>query len=460
MTTTSTLTATPAPAEGGPDDPVGTAPARTMRIGRIVLASLATGLVAAVLLVLAPFGPATESAAIGSVLCGFAVGWAMLGLLSARFSAQPQRWAFVPAVVMGLGGLVLVAFGATVQGTLNWIWPPVTLAVAAWMFVRVHRGIRDRFARWLLYPVIAALALASVGGGYQTIGAAADAQAYPMPGKLVDVGGHSLHLHCTGSGSPTVVVEPGGGQMSSDLGLITPAVAADTRVCVYDRAGRGWSEASPTAAHGVQMATELHTLLERVHETGPFVLAGHSFGGLYVQSFAARYPSEVAGMVLIDSTAPNAKATANAVPFVLQRTFAAISAVADLGLIRLAALMDTNESLPHRAAGESNASVATAHHLRSTIDEYATAGDSARAAASLTDFGDKPLVVLTATVGNDASWFRSQDRLAALSTNSSHRVIDGVDHPGMTGDPDGAAATTHAILEVVSSVRNSTPVSK
>jgi pimeloyl-ACP methyl ester carboxylesterase len=81
--------------------------------------------------------------------------------------------------------------------------------------------------------------IVSVGWRYETVRESLDAKAYPMPGQLVDVGGHRLHLHCTGSGSPTVVLEPGGGAASSDLGWIAPAVARDTRVCVYDRAGRG-----------------------------------------------------------------------------------------------------------------------------------------------------------------------------------------------------------------------------
>jgi pimeloyl-ACP methyl ester carboxylesterase len=118
------------------------------------------------------------------------------------------------------------------------------------------------------------------------------------------VGGHRLHLYCTGTGSPTVVLEPGHGGSSSDFGWITPAVARDTRVCVYDRAGRGWSDATDGPQDGAHIAADLHTLLERAHVPGPYVLAGHSFGDLYIQSFAAQFPDQVAGMVLLDSTAP------------------------------------------------------------------------------------------------------------------------------------------------------------
>ena len=125
-----------------------------------------------------------------------------------------------------------------------------------------------------------------------------------MPGQLVDVGGYRLHLHCTGTGSPTVILEPGQGGVSSDLAWIAPAVARDTTVCVYDRPGRGWSDAADRPQDGDQIAADLHTLLERAHVPGPYVLAGHSFGGLYVLRFAAQFPDHVAGLVLLDSTAP------------------------------------------------------------------------------------------------------------------------------------------------------------
>jgi pimeloyl-ACP methyl ester carboxylesterase len=165
------------------------------------------------------------------------------------------------------------------------------------------------------------------------------------------------------------------------------------------------------------------------------VLAGHSLGGLYVQIFAARYPSEVAGMVLIDSTAPNSAAPAYAhPPYLLSRVFALISASAQLGLGRL--YLD-----------------ATASEVRSAIDEYADAGNSVKHAASLTDFGNKPLVVLTADSGHDAASSAAQDRMAALSTNSAHRVVKGASHAGLVAEPSGAAATAQAILDVVASVR-------
>src|SRR5436305_1373263 len=250
----SAVTTTPTPKDQRPTGPSRRDPELRGFIGWIVAGSLATGLVAALLLVAAPFIPAEESALTGAILCGFALGWAMLAVLSVRFTDLPQRWAAAPALFMGLGGLLLVAFGSSVNTVLDWVWPPALLVLVIWMILRARRQLRSRTRRWLLYPVLAVLAFASVGGGYQTLGAAADARAHRMPGQLIDVGGHRLHLNCTGSGSPTVVLQPGGGEMSSNMGWIAPAVARNTRVCVYDRAGRGWSEPADTAQDGLQIA--------------------------------------------------------------------------------------------------------------------------------------------------------------------------------------------------------------
>jgi pimeloyl-ACP methyl ester carboxylesterase len=338
------------------------------------------------------------------------------------------------------------------------------LALTIWMFVRAHRQLRSRSRRGLLYPVIAMLVLASIGGGYETVREAADATAYPMPGQLIDVGGHRLHLSCTGSGSPTVVLEPGGGEMSSNLGWIAPAVAHGTRVCVYDRAGRGWSESADTAQDGTQIATDLHTLLQRGHVPGPYVLAGHSFGGLYVLTFAARYPDEVAGMELVDSTAPASAAKPGATSpgdggsyDGMGRVSALASASARLGLGRLYSQFAFG-SLPPRSRDEVRASIATANNARSFIDEFVQANASTEQAASLGDFADKPLVVLTAGSASNDAWLAAQNDLATLSTNSVHRVIDGTTHEELIADEEGAAATTQAILDVVSSVRSAGPL--
>jgi pimeloyl-ACP methyl ester carboxylesterase len=438
----------------------GSVPATNGHIGRIVAGSLATGVIAALLLVAAPFIEVQENDIIGAVLVGFALGWAMLAVLSVRYTDRPQRWAVVPAVFMGVSGLLLIVLGSGVADALHWMWPPAVLVLAVWMAVQAHRHLPGRSRRWLLYPVIAVMALASVGGGYETVREHLDASAYPMPGRLVDVGGHRLHLHCTGSGSPTVVLQPGGGDMSSVMGWIAPAVAEHTRVCVYDSAGRGWSEASDTTQDGEQMMIDLHTLLHRAHVPGPYVLAGHSFGGLYVRIFAARYPHEVAGMVLIDSTGSALPASTSAQSWgpddILARVSVLASTSARLGIGRFFGL--GYGSLPQQSADEVGAKLATSASLRSTIDEFLQATASEHEAAALTDLGDRPLVVLTAGSGSDQGWMAAQDKTVILSTNSVHRVVDGATHADLILNQADAAVTARAINDVVSSVRTDRPL--
>lgn len=434
------------------------APATRKRLGWIVAGSLLGGLLAAVVLVAVPAIASEPSELTGAVLCGFAIGWALLAVLSARLTDQPQRWAWVPAMILGLGGLVLMVFGQRADDVLSWVWPPVVLVLAVWMVVRIRRDLRSRAGRWLLYPVVAGLMVASVLGGVETV-QAATATEYAMPGKLIDAGGHRLHLLCTGSGSPTVVLEPGAGLMSSTMGWIAPAVAGTTRVCVYDRAGRGWSEPADTVQDGAQIVTDLHTLLRGADVDGPYVVAGHSFGGLYALAFAARFPDEVAGMVLIDSTAPASEpdptpsATDPDAYDPMGRLSALLSSTARFGIPRFVATLDYG-TLPPRSRDEARASGATAESLRSTIDEYAHAGASGRAAAALTSFDGKPLVVLTAGEGRARGWMAKQDELARLSDDSEHEVIEGAAHADFLLDERAAAATSAAILDVVAAVRS------
>ncbi|MET7426068.1 hypothetical protein [Dactylosporangium sp. NPDC005555] len=122
---------------------------RNARTGRIVAGSLVTGLVAAVLLILAPFVAVNDSAVTGAVLCGFALGWVALAVLSARYTDRPQRWATVPALFLGVSGLVLIGFGPAADPVLNWLWPPaaLTLAVPARSALRRPRESGPRRGR-------------------------------------------------------------------------------------------------------------------------------------------------------------------------------------------------------------------------------------------------------------------------------------------------------------------------
>jgi pimeloyl-ACP methyl ester carboxylesterase len=124
------------------------------------------------------------------------------------------------------------------------------------------------------------------------------------PGRLVDIGTHRLHLHCAGEGSPTVVLDAALGASSLSWTLVQPAIARATRTCAYDRAGFGWSDAGPLPRTAGRVADELFTLLRRAEVPGPYVLVGHSFGGLVARLFTHRHRADVAGLVLIEPAIP------------------------------------------------------------------------------------------------------------------------------------------------------------
>jgi len=144
--------------------------------------------------------------------------------------------------------------------------------------------------------------LACVGAIYQLTGNWRDARRFPQRGKSVQAGQVKLNLNCGGAGSPTVILESGGGMSSIGWINIQPEIAKFTRVCSYDRAGYGWSEPGPEPRTSLQIAHELKLLLDTAGEKGPYVMVGPSLGGIYVRVYAGLYPADVAGVVLVDAT--------------------------------------------------------------------------------------------------------------------------------------------------------------
>src|ERR1700693_2494262 len=350
-------------------------PIRKGHVGLIVAGSMITGFVVALVLVIGPFGGAQEHVIMGTALLGWALGWALLAVLSMRWSDQPQRWAVVPAALMALAGAGLLIFrpDANAMNVLGWIWPLALIALAVWMTVQARRSLRSLTRRPVLSPLFVGIVVAGVGGSYETIQEQVDRSTTAMPGHLVDVGGRRIYINCTGSGSPTVVLVSGLAETSIYWGgWIAPAVAQNTTVCAYDRAGQGWSDPPASPQDGAAGVTGLHTLLDHAQIAGPYVLVGHLTGGAYARIFAAHYPDQVAGMVLLDSQPNEALTGLPDFPSqysIIRRVTPLFPSLARLGLFRLVNLL-ASDPLPLPTRDEERAVVSTASLKRIQRDEF------------------------------------------------------------------------------------------
>jgi len=410
-----------------------------------IAGSLVAGAAIAVALVFTVAAGGSEPLVTGSVLFAFGLGWGLMGFLSTRYSAQPQRWTGVPAAVLGSIGIGLIVFqpAPALMDFLGWVWPLAIAVLAIWMVTQIRASLRG-LGRWLVIPVIATLLVFAIGGGLATIGAAT-AVAQAGTGKMIDVGGHRLYIDCSGSGGPAVILQPGLGATSSAWATIAPTVAASTTVCTYDRAGHGRSDEAGSQ-DGIALATDLHTLLERAGVPGPYILVGHSSGGPYVRVFAAQYPDEVAGMVLLDAQPADAFTALPQYPGVYSmfETISTLSpSLARIGL--LAPLL----GLP---ADESTGPI-----VRGARDEVRALRTTLEQSAGLTSLGDRPLIVVTAAAQADPGWVAAQENLPRLSTASVHRVMADATHNSLMSGID-APASAQAILDVLTTVRTGAPL--
>lgn len=320
--------------------------------------------------------------------------------------------------------------------------------------------------RVLIGLVILVVALPLAGAAYQLIGGKLDEQTYPAPGQRVDVGGRKLYIYCTGetNGNPTVLLETLSGGAAVYWGWVQPQVAQVTRVCSYDRAGRGWSD--PIAApHDLnQTVDDLSMLLKNAGITGPYVLVGHSIGGLYVRAFAARHPVEVAGMVLLDSSHPDEyirhpeMLEANRTEMSLMY---ALPLVARLGLARLyfAAGGEFDfGGMPPRERAEMKMMWSSPDFQTSRAQEMDASPTIFAQAHNLGTLGSLPLIVVTAAKGASPAWSELQQDLASLSTNSEHRILDDATHVSLVFNPKHAELAARAILDVVAAARTGSPL--
>jgi pimeloyl-ACP methyl ester carboxylesterase len=292
----------------------------------------------------------------------------------------------------------------------------------------------------------------------------------PPPGRLVDIGGRRLHINCTGQGSPTVVFENGAGGFSVDWALVQPAIARATRACSYDRARHAWSDPSPVAETPGSVARDLHALLAAAGERPPYVLVGHSMGGIYARIYERRYPSEVAGMVLVDASHEDSLFTMYRGRGVTIGSLTAEQILETLppGDIRLPvrppqtgepfnrlpdALYKLRVDLERRLiASDSSQPVPHATVVEAVEGQRAAFAELQQARQARPDeFAGRPIVALSR--GNAPTELRqAHAALAAASKSGRHAVIAGAGHEIQLFQP---AAVVEAIEEVLASVRSS-----
>lgn len=393
---------------------------------------------------------------IGYLTAGLLIG---LAVLSTYWTSLPQRWVAPSTGFVGLTGLGLVAFAPASPGSdaLEWVWPPLVLALVAWAVVQVYRHSHGRARRWLAYPLLGVYTLSGLGAGYQTVREWIERRQHVPPGQLVDVGGRRLHLRCRGVGAPTVVLEAGLGETGASFAWISSAVARDTTVCVYDRLGRGWSDRAPVPQGGLAVARQLRALLDRGHVRPPFVLVGYSSGSAYVRIFASEYPGAVAGMVLLDGQPTDAFEALQGYPAFygrFSRATALLPSLARVGVGRLVFHRGFT-GLPAEARDMQRVHYSSVRHWHSLRDEVAALPASLAQARSLRSLGTRPLIVLTAARNALDGWLPLQEQMASLSTNSRHRVVP-YTHEELVSDRAAAVASSIAIRDVVQAVRSGT----
>lgn len=327
--------------------------------------------------------------------------------------------------------------------------------------------------RGVLKVLVASFCLLLVAGYvYERIGRQKDRKRLPQIGRSVDIGGRSMNIFCSGSGSPAVILDTGGDNPGLAWGDTQTEIAKFTQACWFDRAGIGWSDSGPYPRTSMAVSADLHALLQHAGVPAPYVLLGGSIGGLNARVFAGLYPKDTAGLVLDDSAHEDEPLRApkfylaHQAPRALWRPIHTLFWLAsEVGLLRV---------IGSSPAGDKDESQMTREELiaelrhqpksfLNNVDSGMVLNESYAEAKAIASLGDMPIVVLTAGKAPDFGdtemnrqaaeyqkvWaYEIQSKLARLSTRGRQIVVPDATHATIPQD-----TVVSAVHEVVNEVR-------
>lgn len=304
--------------------------------------------------------------------------------------------------------------------------------------------------RWtmrVLVGLCGLLAVAAISGGtYQWVATRNDLAATPPPGRLVDVGGHRLHIWCTGSGTPSVILETGLGGTSAGWGLVQPDVAQFTQVCSYDRAGMGYSDPGPSPRTTRRIARELAQLLDRGGISGPLILVGASIGGLTVRVFASEHSehaTRVEGLVLVDASHEDQQGE-------VPRLAPFVPVLSSLGVLRLLGVSFglNPASLPPSVRGFARATSFRAAGYQAAANEMIHLAESHAEVRATRRTLTIPVVVVTAGRGaDDPVWSDMQRDQVRLSHRGCQVIAEQSGHVVPLDEPRIIVDAIRAIVD-------------
>ena len=287
--------------------------------------------------------------------------------------------------------------------------------------------------RALVTAGVTFLVLLLIGATYQGVATALERRRFPHPGRLLDVGGHQLHLYCTGSGMPAVVLEAPEAAMSAVWALVQTSVGRVTRVCSYDRAGLGWSEAGDQPFLPDEAAPQLRALLAKAEERGPFIVAGAELGAALARLYASHYRDDTAALVLVNIPAAGGLRLQTDFPLPSLRFMAVAPWLARMGMLRAARTWSASvRGLPDPAGGALRSFLNRPDHLSRASGELARWDDIVRRSEAAPLPRDLPVVQVEV---------EGRDRIALLgnrrnASDVSDAIVRAVQRARSTVHPD------------------------